>query len=196
MSVMMIVAWRCDLCGHVWLARGPRPPELCARCRKRRWHARWEWAKPVILPEKGWWDIGKVEGGTVKVMMAEGVGLVVVKVDPAIEHRLSLMRDVLTGIAPEEIAARHGIPIEEATGEIKEIKREAVKAKRKAPAGIMAGWATPTAQDARHGASETEMRRNPRTLWSQAQLAGRPQETKTAKEPVARKAVAKKLKAR
>jgi hypothetical protein len=31
-------AWKCDLCGHTWLAVSSEPPQQCPKCRKRHWH--------------------------------------------------------------------------------------------------------------------------------------------------------------
>jgi hypothetical protein len=79
MSFMVMVAWRCDLCGHVWLARGPRPPALCARCRKRRWNT-WKWDGKVELGDQEGLKVADVAGGVLKIVMVEGVGMAVVKV--------------------------------------------------------------------------------------------------------------------
>lgn len=38
MSRAQSEVWRCDLCGHKWIAQSDNPPEKCAKCRKRRWH--------------------------------------------------------------------------------------------------------------------------------------------------------------
>ena len=84
MSIMVMVAWRCDLCGHVWLARGPHPPALCARCRKRRWFTG-KWDGKVELGDQEGVKIADVEGGSLKIVMVEGVGMVVVKVGPPAE---------------------------------------------------------------------------------------------------------------
>lgn len=78
---MVMVAWRCDLCGHVWLARGPEPPELCARCRRRRWNT-CQWDGKVELGDQQGLKIANVEGGELKIVMVEGVGMAVVKVGP------------------------------------------------------------------------------------------------------------------
>jgi len=82
MSIMVMVAWRCDLCGHVWLARGPRPPELCAKCRGRRWQAR-EWDGKVELGPQEGPKVADVEGGVLKVVMVKGVGMAVAKAGPS-----------------------------------------------------------------------------------------------------------------
>jgi len=89
---MVMVAWRCDLCGHVWLARGPRPPELCAKCRRRRWHTG-KWDGNVRLGDQEGLKIADVEGGVLKAVMVEGVGMAVVKVSP----RAGAHGDAITG---------------------------------------------------------------------------------------------------
>jgi hypothetical protein len=38
MSLHWSKAWKCDLCGHMWLAVSSQPPEQCPKCRKRHWH--------------------------------------------------------------------------------------------------------------------------------------------------------------
>jgi hypothetical protein len=38
MSLDWAKAWRCDLCGHKWLAVTSEPPQQCPKCRKRHWH--------------------------------------------------------------------------------------------------------------------------------------------------------------
>ena len=82
MSIMVMVAWRCDLCGHVWLAQGPRPPELCAKCRRRRWHTgKWD-GKVELGPQEGP-KVADVEGGVLKIVMVKGVGMAVAKAGPS-----------------------------------------------------------------------------------------------------------------
>ncbi len=76
-----MVAWRCDLCGHVWLARGPDPPALCAKCRKRRWFTG-KWDGNVELGDQEGLKIADVEGGELRIVMVEGVGMAVVKAGP------------------------------------------------------------------------------------------------------------------
>jgi hypothetical protein len=84
MSIMVMVAWRCDLCGHIWLARGPDPPALCAKCHKRRWFTG-EWDGNVELGDQEGLKIADVDGGVLKIVMVEGVGMVVVRVGPPAE---------------------------------------------------------------------------------------------------------------
>jgi rubredoxin len=34
-------AWRCELCGHTWMAEGViDPPEKCKSCHRTKWHKR------------------------------------------------------------------------------------------------------------------------------------------------------------
>ena len=85
MSIMIMAAWRCDLCGHVWLARGPRPPELCAKCRRRRWNTgKWDGK----LGRK-WPELAKVERGPLRFIVVEGMGVVVAKDGPPAEAQES-----------------------------------------------------------------------------------------------------------
>jgi hypothetical protein len=158
MSIMMMAAWRCDLCGHVWLARGPRPPALCARCRKRRWNTgKWDGKLGQQWPE-----LAKVERGPLRFVMVEGIGVVVAKDGPPAEcqgrgsmnpwheahrgHRFEAQED---GIACLDCGGVFPWP----EGEFE-----------------FAGRATPTAQDAGHGVSPEavakEAERNPHTLTS------------------------------
>ena len=37
MGKVTVEAWKCDLCGHVWLA-GNTHPKQCAKCRTRVWN--------------------------------------------------------------------------------------------------------------------------------------------------------------
>ena len=39
--------WRCEICGHEWLAINSVPPQKCAKCKSRRWHTQ-EIAKPPV----------------------------------------------------------------------------------------------------------------------------------------------------
>jgi hypothetical protein len=38
MSKIQVGAWKCDLCGHVWIA-GKVYPKQCAKCRTRIWNS-------------------------------------------------------------------------------------------------------------------------------------------------------------
>lgn len=109
MSIMVMVAWRCDLCGHVWLARGPDPPALCAKCRKRRWFTG-KWDGNVELGDQEGLKIADVEGGVLKVVMLEGVGMAVVRVAlPAEGHEqadLSKEKKAAKTAATNQAAAR------------------------------------------------------------------------------------------
>jgi hypothetical protein len=31
-------AWKCEICGHKWLAFDSVPPEKCAKCKSRKWN--------------------------------------------------------------------------------------------------------------------------------------------------------------
>jgi hypothetical protein len=36
MSIITVEAWKCDLCGHVWIKTDVKPKQ-CAKCRTRIW---------------------------------------------------------------------------------------------------------------------------------------------------------------
>jgi len=39
MACITIEAWKCDLCGHVWLKQAGVTPKQCAKCRTRIWNS-------------------------------------------------------------------------------------------------------------------------------------------------------------
>ena len=93
-----MMAWRCDLCGHVWLARDPEPPDLCAKCRKRRWFTG-KWKGDVDTGGQEGLEIGVSEGCVLKLIHVEGVGVVLLKVFSPVETREHVT-------LPEEDAAK------------------------------------------------------------------------------------------
>jgi hypothetical protein len=78
-----MIAWRCDLCGHVWLARGPDIPALCARCRRRRWNTG-TWDGKVKLDDQEGQKLADIDGGELRIVLVEGVGMVVVRVGTSV----------------------------------------------------------------------------------------------------------------
>lgn len=43
---VMIKAWQCQKCGHVWTNRKPGEPTRCGKCK------RWDWRLPRVRPPK------------------------------------------------------------------------------------------------------------------------------------------------
>ncbi len=156
-----MAAWRCDLCGYVWLARGPRPPALCARCRKRRWNTgKWD----GMLGQQ-WPELAKVERGPLRFVMVEGMGVVVAKDGPPAEGQgggsVNPWHEAHRGHRFE--AQEEGLACLDCGGVFPWPEGECESA----------GRATPTAQDAGRGASPEavakEAQRNPHTLTAQPQ---------------------------
>ena len=52
MAIIKVEAWKCDLCGHVWIKQPGEKPKQCAKCRTRIWDCDGETARPEKKPEK------------------------------------------------------------------------------------------------------------------------------------------------
>lgn len=51
MAIVMVQGWKCEYedCGHVWIKTKEDPPDLCGKCRRRRWNETVEWATKRYL---------------------------------------------------------------------------------------------------------------------------------------------------
>ena len=55
MASITIEAWKCDLCGHIWIKQAGVIPKQCAKCRTRIWNCDGQGEEPtqmIIEPTK------------------------------------------------------------------------------------------------------------------------------------------------